>query len=149
MLWGERGGLEALVVVVGVWGSLGAMTGVGGSLKGGLGSLASLEGVAGQVHPAARVRGWSSARRTRCGLKIVSFISFPVQVPNIAALVRGEGAETVPRMMESLLPPRPEDLVNWSMGQDFAQGVEVRLALRLLYPQHLDGIWIGQDQVTS
>ena len=49
----------------------------------------------------------------------------------MAASVRGEGAETIPGMMESLmLPPRPEDLEKyWSMGEDLAQGVEVRLTL--------------------
>ena len=49
----------------------------------------------------------------------------------MAASVRGEGAETIPGMMEALmLPPRPDDLEKyWSMGEDLAQGVEVRLPL--------------------
>ena len=60
-------------------------------------------------------------------MKKFSFISFPAQVPNVAASVR----ETIPGMTESLLlPSRLEDMEkDWSMGEDLAQGVEVRLAL--------------------
>ena len=58
-----------------------------------------------------------------------SFISFPVQVHYMAASVRGEGAETIPGMMESVLLPVDLDK-NWSRGEDLAQGVEVRLDLK-------------------
>ena len=70
---------------------------------------------------------------------VIALMPPPPQVPYMAASVRGEGAETIPGMMESLmLPPRPEDLEKyWSMGEDLAQGVEVRLALPVTLPYSL------------
>ena len=69
----------------------------------------------------------ANARLVQAGWKVNFDQSFPVKyiclkVPFLAASVRGEGAETVPGMMEALLlPPKPLDLEKYqAMAEDLA-----------------------------